>query len=134
MDLMLRGRSVIDSHHGLPIRTEEAAHQFLLMYGYNLENPVESAEAIGNYQEALRFIKKYFLKPENPDGADLEIPKVFFELTDIRQLFIWAADKSIDHAIRTRWACSILRVIHAISHLDKDLRHDFFPEIQKQIF
>lgn len=134
MNLMLRGRSVIDSHDGLPLRTTEAADEFLLRYGFNLENPVESAEVQGNYHEALRFIRKYFLKPENADGADLEIPRAFQELTDARLLFVWAYDKSQEHVIRARWACAVLRVMHAISHLDKDLRHDFFPEIQKQIF
>jgi uncharacterized protein (TIGR04562 family) len=134
MNLMLRGRSVIDNHQGLPIRTLEATDEFLHKYGYNLENPVESAEVLGNYHEALRFMRKYFLKPENPEGADLEIPRQFQELADVRQLFIWAADKSIEHTVRARWGCAILRVMHAISHLDKDLRHEFFPEIQKQIF
>lgn len=134
MNLMLRGRSVIDSHHGLPIRTVEAADEFLFKYGYNLENPVERAEVLGNYHESIRFIRRYFLRPDNPEGAELEIPKQFLELTDVRQLFTWASDKSLEEVNRTRWACSILRVVHAISHLDKDLRHDFFPEIQKQIF
>lgn len=134
MNLMLRGRSVIDSHHGLPIHGLDAADEFLHKYGYNLENPVESAEVLGNYHESLRFIRKYFLKPENHEGADLEIPKAFVELTDLRNLFLWAADKSLDQVIRARWACAILRVMHAISHLDKDLRHEFFPEIQKQVF
>jgi uncharacterized protein (TIGR04562 family) len=134
MNLMLRGRSVIDSHHGLPIHHPDAADEFLLKYGYNLDNPVESAEVLGNYHEALRFMRKFFLKPENQEGADLEVPRTFQELTDMRNLFIWAADKSLDNVIRTRWACSILRVMHAISHLDKDLRHDYFPEIQKQVF
>lgn len=134
MDLMLRGRSVIDSYHGIPIRSVEAADDFLSKYGYDLDNPVESAEVMGNYREAVRFIIKYFLKPENPEGAELEIPRMFFELSDVRELFVWAADKSIDQVLRTRWACAILRVMHAISHLDKDLRHEFFPEIQKQIF
>jgi uncharacterized protein (TIGR04562 family) len=134
MNLMLRGRSVIDSHHGLPIRSLEAADEFLNKYGYNLENPVESAEVLGNYHESLRFVRKYFLKPENSEGADLEIPKGFLELSDMRNLFLWAADKSLDQVIRARWACAILRVMHAISHLDKDLRHEFFPDIQKQVF
>ena len=134
MNLMLRGRSVIDSHHGLPIHGLDAADEFLHKYGYNLENPVESAEVLGNYHESLRFIRKYFLKPENHEGADLEIPKSFIELTDMRNLFLWAADKSLDQVVRARWACAILRVMHAISHLDKDLRHEFFPEIQKQVF
>jgi uncharacterized protein (TIGR04562 family) len=134
MNLMLRGRSVIDSHHGLPIRTLEGSDEFLEKYGYSLQNPVESAELTGNYHEALRFIRKYFLKPENPEGASLELPRQFLELSDIRLLFNWASDKSLDQAVRARWACAILRVMHAISHLDKDLRHEFFPEIQKQIF
>lgn len=134
VNLMLRGKSVIDSNAGLPLRTESDADEFLWKYGYNLENPVERAEVYGNYHEALRFIRKYFLKPENPEGADLEIPRSFMELTDMRQIFVWASDKSLDHAVRTRWACGVLRVMHAISHLDKDLRHDYFPEIQKQIF
>lgn len=134
MNLMLRGRSVIDNHQGLPIRTTEASDEFLHKYGYNLENPVESAEVLGNYHEALRFIRKYFLKPEAPQGADLELPRQFQELADVRTLFVWAADKSIDQTVRARWACAILRVMHAISHLDKDLRHEYFPEIQKQIF
>ena len=133
-NLMLRGKSVIDSNSGLPLRTEEAADEFLWKYGYNLENPVERAEVYGNYHEALRFIRKYFLKPENPEGADLEVPRSFMELTDMRQLFVWSSDKSLGQATRTRWACGVLRVMHAISHLDKDLRHDYFPEIQKQIF
>ena len=134
MNLMLRGRSVIDSHHGLPIHTLDASDEFLLKYGYNLENPVESAEVLGNYHESLRFMRKFFLKPEAAEGADLEIPRQFQELIDMRQLFIWAADKSMAQVIRARWSCSILRVMHAISHLDKDLRHDYFPEIQKQVF
>lgn len=134
MNLMLRGRSVIDSHHGLPLRTVDAADEFLSRYGFLLENPVENAEVIGNYHEALRFIRKYFLKPENAEGAELEVPVAFQQLVDIRLLFTWAADKSLEEVVRARWACAILRVMHAISHLDKDLRHDFFPEIQKQIF
>ncbi len=134
MNLMLRGWSVIDNHQGLPISTSEMADEFLEKYGYNLQNPVESAEVLGNYHEALRFIRKYFLKPENADVADLEVPRQFQELSDLRKLFIWAADKSIEHTVRARWCCAILRVMHAISHLDKDLRHEYFPEIQKQVF
>ncbi len=134
MELMLKGKSAIDSRHGLPIRSKEEAERFLLSYGYSGDNPVESAELIGNYQEALRFIKRYFLKPENPDGANLEVPRAFYELSDIRDLFVWASDKSVKETLRMRWSCSILRVMHTISHLDKDLRHDFFPTIQQQVF
>jgi uncharacterized protein (TIGR04562 family) len=32
------------------------------------------------------------------------------------------------------WACSILKVVHTISHIDRDIRTHYFSEIQKQIF
>ena len=134
MELMLKGRSAIDSRHGLPINSHDEADRFLVSYGYVKENPVESAELIGNYHEALRFIKRYFLQPENPQGALLEIPRIFYAISDVRDIFVWASDKSVKEHLRTRWACSILRVMHTISHLDKDLRHDFFPTIQQQVF
>lgn len=133
VELMLLGKSAIDSHQGLPVRSKEAADRFLWFYGYNLDNPIETAEVMGNYQEALRFIKKYFLKPENPEGAALEIPKIFNEISDLRELLIFSADKNFEHTERQRWACSILRVMHTISHLDKDLRHDYYASIQQQI-
>ncbi|NUM88764.1 MAG: TIGR04552 family protein [Bdellovibrionales bacterium] len=136
MDLMLRGKSVIDSRRGLAIASRDAATRFLASYGYNLENPVEAAELLGNYQEALQFIRKYFLKPEAQEGAELEIPKMFFEVSDVRDLFVWAGDKSLLHedVFRMRWACAVLRVMHTISHIDKDLRHDYFSSIQQQVF
>jgi uncharacterized protein (TIGR04562 family) len=136
MNLMLRGKSVIDSQQGITFGRLEDVSTFLQRYGYDLDDTVAMAEVQGNYQEALRFIRRYFLAPENPEGAHLEVPKVFLELNDIRNLFLWAQEKTIEpeRVIRGGWACAVLRVMHAISHLDKDLRHDFFPEIQKQIF
>jgi uncharacterized protein (TIGR04562 family) len=133
VELMLHGKSAIDSHQGLPPRTLESANRFLWFYGYDLENPIETAEVMGNYQEALRFIKKYFLKPENPTGASLEIPKVFYEITDLRELVLFSSNKAFEYTDRQRWACAILRVMHTISHLDKDLRHDYYASIQHQI-
>lgn len=133
VELMLRGKSAIDSRQGIHVKNKEAAERFLWFYGYDLESPIESAEIMGNYQEALRFIKKYFLKPENPDGVALEIPKLFYEVTDLRELLFFSADKSFEFSNRQRWACSILRVMHTISHLDKDLRHEYYATIQQQI-
>jgi uncharacterized protein (TIGR04562 family) len=133
VELMLRGKSAIDSHEGMPVRDKESAERFLWFYGYSIDNPIEAAEVMGNYQEALRFIKKYFLKPENPDGVALEIPRAFYEISDLRDLLIYSSDKEFEHTSRQRWACAILRVMHTISHLDKDLRHDYYASIQQQI-
>src|SRR3954454_4063 len=32
------------------------------------------------------------------------------------------------------WACSLLKVMHTIAHIDKDVRTPYFTDIQKQIF
>ena len=32
------------------------------------------------------------------------------------------------------WACSLLKIMHTIAHIDKDLREPHFADIQKQIF
>src|SRR3989344_476360 len=74
LDVMIGGRSAIDSRGGIPAPTLDDAEKFINYYGYDLSEPIESAELLGNYHESIRFIKKYFLKPENADGADLEIP------------------------------------------------------------
>ena len=134
LDVMLGGRSAIDTRGGLlPIYTLEDAEEFIGAYGYYLDNHIVSAELSGLYQESLRFIRKYFLKPENPEGLDLEIPQPFFELQDIRELFLYVTDKTMDKALRMNWACAIIRLMHTIVHLDKDIRADYFSTIQQQV-
>jgi uncharacterized protein (TIGR04562 family) len=32
------------------------------------------------------------------------------------------------------WACAILKIMHTIAHIDKDLRSSYFSDIQQQIF
>lgn len=135
LDVMLRGKSAIDSRGGmLPTRTPEAAQRFIAGYGYNIEDPIQAAELLGVYHEAIRFIQRYFLRPGNPEGLELQVPPVFYEVNDIRKLFVYSTDKAIEHATRTNWACSIIRVMHTIVHLDKDFREDYFPTVQKQVF
>ena len=86
LDVMLRGKSAIDTRGGaLPTKSVDEASRFIAAYGYNLEDPIQSAEVIGVYHEALSFIQKYFLRPGNPEGLELQIPQPFFELDDIRK-------------------------------------------------
>lgn len=135
LDVMLGGKSAIDTRGGiLPTRNEEAAERFIEAYGYRLSDPIQAAEIMGAYQEAIRFIRKYFLKPENPEGLALQIPTLFLELKDIRRLFVYSTEKNIQWMDRTNWACAIIRVMHTVAHLEKDLREDYFPTIQKQVF
>lgn len=142
IDLLLRGQSIIDSIRGLDdyqFRDSSDIAKFLLNYGYDLEDPIERAEVFGNLHEAMGFIRKYFLQPENPDGLKLEIPRKILEINDVFDLIQYACSA---HASQQResspsdlqaWACAILKVVHTIAHMDKDIRTSAFADIQKQI-
>ncbi len=131
--VLIGGVSFLDSKNGFKGSFKDAneAERFLNAYGYDVLDPIELAELQGNLQEAVRFIRRYFLKPENRDGLSIEMPKRL-DVTDVRGLLIQASAE-IDSESRN-WACAILRVVHAINHIDRDIRTQYFGEIQKQIF
>src|SRR6476660_10128766 len=84
-DIIIGGKSSLDSLIAFKVANIEEADLFIRSYGYEIENPIEKAELLGNFHEALNFIRKHFLQPENPDGLRLEIPRNILELTDIRE-------------------------------------------------
>ena len=133
LDVLIGGTSFLDSKEGFlgSFRNVEAAEKFLNGYGFDLHDPIELAELHGTLQEALLFIKTYFLKPAAPDGLALELPKKLSEIVDIRELLFHASSDS--NPDLRHWACAVLRVVHTISHIDRDIRTHYFPEIQMQI-
>jgi uncharacterized protein (TIGR04562 family) len=140
LDVIISGKSSIDTPTGFQIQNISEADRFIQSYGYDWENPIEQAELLGNYHEALNFVRKNFLQPENPDGLKLDIPRKILELTDIRELFMMASASYPGQAndnpgqILRNWACSLLKVMHTIAHIDKDIRATYFSDIQQQIF
>lgn len=140
LDIIIGGRSSIDSTAGFPVSSVEEAERFILSYGFDLNNPIESAEVFGHFHEALNFIRKNFLQPDNPQGLKLEVPRKLLELTNVRDLMLMSsyafAGQSRDSqgTYLRNWACSVLKVMHTIAHVDQDLRASYFADIQKQIF
>jgi len=143
LDVLVQGRSIIDTQVGLSgvhLRSLEDVDRFAQSYGYDLSNPIEKAEVLGNFHEAISFVRKYFLQPENPDGIKHDIPRKILELSDVRDLFLMSNLAYINQVEDTQgvylrnWACSLLKVMHTIAHIDKDLRASYFVDIQKQIF
>jgi uncharacterized protein (TIGR04562 family) len=140
MDIIVAGKSSLDSREGFHLHSQEDADRFLRSYGYNHENPIEKAEAFGNFHESLNFIRRYFLQPDNPDGLKLDVPRKILELTDIRDLFLVASSSAPGQTQDAQglylrdWACAILKVMHTIAHMDQDIRTAHFADIQKQIF
>ncbi|MBU6154206.1 MAG: TIGR04552 family protein [Bdellovibrionales bacterium] len=131
--VLIGGRSFLDSKDGFigTFRNVHGAENYLGAYGFNLHDPIEKAELQGSLQEAIRFIRSYFLKPGNPEGLALEIPKKIIETKTIPELLLFASSES-QTELRL-WACAILRVIHTLSHVDRDIRTHYFTDIQTQI-
>jgi uncharacterized protein (TIGR04562 family) len=131
--VLIGGSSFLDSKEGFKgvFRNRLSAENYLHGYGFDLHDPIEKAELHGTLQEAIRFIKTYFLKPSNPEGLRLEIPKKILEVTDVTDLLMFASSESQEEL--RAWSGALLRVIHTLSHVDRDLRTHYFKDIQTQI-
>ncbi|HXH31651.1 MAG TPA: TIGR04552 family protein [Bacteriovoracaceae bacterium] len=136
-DVVCSGKSSLDATNYLTeLYDKDLVANFLLGYGFDISDPVENAELFGIFQEALQFIKRYFLKEGNPDGLDLRVPHYLYSITNISELFLAATGHS-SYKLKTDealWAGVILKVMHTILHTDKDLRYRYFSTIQQQIF
>lgn len=133
LGVIVSGQSAIDSGGTLRIRSPEEAIRFMECYGYEIDNPIERAELFGNFQEALSFIRRYFLQPDNAEGLKLDVPRKISELSDIGQLLLLASNTAPGQTLTALWACAIIKVMHTIAHMDKDLRSNYFTDIQTQI-
>lgn len=136
-DVVCSGKSSLDAKNYLSeLYDKNQVTNFLAGYGFNITDPVENAELFGIFQEALQFIKRYFLIEGNPEGLNLKVPNYLYSITNISELFLSATGNSnfklkTDEAL---WAGAILKVMHTILHADKDLRARYFSTVQQQIF
>ena len=137
LDVVCSGKSSLDAKNYLTeLYDKNQVTNFLGGYGFNITDPVENAELFGIFQEALQFIKRYFLIEGNPEGLDLKVPNYLYSITNISELFLSATGNS-NFKLKTEeslWAGVILKVMHTILHADKDLRARYFSTVQQQIF
>lgn len=136
-DVVCSGKSSLDATNYLTeLFDKDQVQNFLYGYGFDISDPVESAELFGIFQEAMQFIKRYFLREGNPEGLDLKVPNYLYSITNISELFL-AATGHASFKLNTEeslWAGVVLKVMHTILHTDKDLRYRYFSTIQQQIF
>ena len=137
LDVVCSGKSSLDAKNYLTeLYDKNQVTNFLAGYGFNITDPVENAELFGIFQEALQFIKRYFLIEGNPEGLDLKVPNYLYSISNISELFLSATGNS-NFKLKTEeslWAGVILKVMHTILHADKDLRARYFSTVQQQIF
>ncbi len=134
-DVVVGGKSALDTKFLISqIYNQDQVTAFLRGYGLDPNDPISRAELFGNFQEAMQFIKRYFLKEGSADGLDLTIPSRLYTIVDVRDLFLMAAGSSEYEQEEKIWAEIILKIMHTILHVDKDLRSNYFSVIQTQIF
>ena len=137
LNVIWGGRSALDSHSfSAALNNVEEIHSFLAAYGFDQSDPVLRAEIFGTFQESLQFIRRYFLKGRNEEGLDIAIPQAILAVEEIAELIQIAAwmKRDIHSYEESLWAQIVLKVMHIILHMDKDLRHNYFSQIQQQIF
>jgi uncharacterized protein (TIGR04562 family) len=134
-DVVIGGSSSLDSRFFIgPMYDNEQVSDFLKGYGFDTSDPIIRAELFGNFQEAVQFIKRYFLIEGNCAGLDLKMPNTIFMVTDVAELFLMATGNAEVSTEERLWAEIVLKVMHTILHADKDLRSNYFSTIQTQIF
>ncbi|MEB3285450.1 MAG: TIGR04552 family protein [Candidatus Sericytochromatia bacterium] len=103
---IVEGRSVIDLV-GLRVSTREAALDNLRAYGLDPDDPLDASELEEISQQTAHFFNSVLLPWRSLSGLPEDLPKTFPEL------FLLASTP--DHPLRD-WACSFLKVGHAVAH------------------
>lgn len=129
LDCVVGGVSTLDIPR-LSVHTAEEARQFILAYGYDLNEFASQDELWATHRRAIALIKEQLL-----DEGE-QIPERLLDqhqLKDLSQLLILASSREPRDRELQRWACAILRVMHVYVHLRNDLFSAFRDEIQAQI-
>ena len=111
-DVIIGGKSALDAHSFLgPIQTEAEIEGYMKDYGFDPADIVLKAELFGTFQEALQFIKKYFLIEGHSKGLDFKVPNSLYTITEMSDLFKLATgnlkDRSFEDYI---WGGIVLKL------------------------
>lgn len=117
--LLLRGGSVIDWHR-LNFRSRDEIERFLRAQEIDLHDPVDRARCEAVKNSAMSYLRRKF---------DFPIPKPVARL-DLAELLELASDKG--H--RQLCACTILKVMHIIHHLEARELLFMLPTSDEEVF
>lgn len=119
MRLILRGDSIIDWHR-LHLGTEQEAQNFLRVQEFRLDDPLDRARLGMIQQEAIGYLRRNF---------DFAIPKPI-ENARAEDLLLLASGKG--H--RQVCACTVLKAMHIIHHLDARELLSTLPISSQELF
>lgn len=124
LDAIIAGRSAIDLK-GLRISTPDEACDFLVAYGLDPDDPSDAAELHEVFAQARVFIREELLPLANERDRLDELPD------DYAQVLLMASTSA--HPLRD-WACTFLRVSHAVVHARFSRDADVQAAARVQIF
>lgn len=129
LNAILTGVSAIDIN-SLSIRTREDARRFAAEYGFNVDDPIDYQHIQQVHREAVEFIEETFL---DIDKHHLISPEVR-NPENVLDLLVYCSNYLNKSNLVQMWACSVLKVMHGIFHIDHDLKLRYFDHIRGQIF
>ncbi|MFW7378836.1 MAG: TIGR04552 family protein [Oligoflexus sp.] len=115
MDVLIGGRSSIDLQE-LRFRNWHDATEFLRYYGFDPDTPSHAKIIHSVIIEAWNFIEKYLMPVEWQRGK--RPPDKLLYADDARDIILAASDLRPETRQTQIWACSVLRVMHTIAHID----------------
>lgn len=124
LEAIIAGRSAIDLS-GLRMSTHEEALDFLHAYGFDPERPDDAEEMAAIHDQAMRFVREVLLPYGELEDVPAELPRDYLELVLLAS--------TGDHPLRD-WACSFLRVSHAVVHARYAADRAFMSTARAQIF
>jgi uncharacterized protein (TIGR04562 family) len=127
MHCVVGGTSALDLP-ALNTQGHGEAREFVLSYGYDLDDPSDSVTLTILFRRALALIREELLVEGESIPDFFENPD---RLGSLHNLLVLASRK--DDSWEQKWACAILRVLHVFVHLRNDLFSAFRDEIQSQV-
>lgn len=123
LDAIVAGRSAIDLP-ALRIPTREAARSFEMAYGLNPDDELDAIEMDAIWHRTAAFIHNSLL----PYGTETRIPELPRSYEEILLL-----SSTEEHPLRD-WACSFLKVTHAVVHARYSQNPEVLSAARQQVF
>ncbi|NRA63816.1 MAG: TIGR04552 family protein [Pseudobacteriovorax sp.] len=130
MDVLIGGKSSIDLEK-LQFKNWQDASVFIKYYGYDPDDEEDAQRIHCVIIEAWNFIERYLIPQEWNRGQ--RPPDDLLQYSDVRDIILAASDMRPDREIKQAWACSLLRVMHTIAHIEGVQRHADFRVARDQI-
>lgn len=129
LNAIASGVSAIDLG-ALALRNLHDARQFVLEYGFDLDQPAAPGVICRAHKEAVAFITNTFLE----QGQHTLIPIEVRLPSDPLQLLVYASRRGQYADTLRMWSCAVLKVMHGIFYIDNNLKLRHFNTIREQVF